>query len=71
VEAPLHAVHNGGVELVRVLLVEDRIAVLQAIAAMFEREPDFTVVGQARSLAEARELLHDVDVAVLFARRWG
>jgi hypothetical protein len=42
VEAPLHAVHNGGVELVRVLLVEDHIAVLQAIAAMFEREPDFT-----------------------------
>jgi DNA-binding NarL/FixJ family response regulator len=32
---------------------------------MFEREPDFTVVGQARSLAEARGLLHEVDVAVL------
>lgn len=41
------------------------MAVRQAIAAMFEREPDFTVVGQAPSLAEAREMLHDVDVAVL------
>ncbi|MEA2395121.1 MAG: hypothetical protein QOJ82_3012 [Solirubrobacteraceae bacterium] len=50
---------------VRILLVEDHAAVREAIAAMFEREADFTVVGQAASLAEARELLHDVDVAVL------
>jgi DNA-binding NarL/FixJ family response regulator len=32
---------------------------------MFEREPGFTVVGQAGSLAEAREMLEGVDVAVL------
>jgi PAS domain S-box-containing protein len=50
---------------VRVLLVEDHTAVREAIAAMFEREPGFEVVGQAASLAQARELLEDVDVAVL------
>jgi DNA-binding NarL/FixJ family response regulator len=52
-------------EQVRVLLVEDHTAVREAIAGMFERESDFTVVGQAESLAEARGLLHSVDVAVL------
>jgi DNA-binding NarL/FixJ family response regulator len=32
---------------------------------MFEREPDFAVVGQAATMAEARKLLSDVDVAVV------
>jgi PAS domain S-box-containing protein len=50
---------------VRVLLVEDHTAVREAIAAMFEREPGFQVVGQAASLAEARGLLEEVDVAVV------
>jgi PAS domain S-box-containing protein len=50
---------------VRVLLVEDHTAVRQAIAAMFEREPDFDVVGQAGSLAEARGMLQEIDVAVV------
>jgi PAS domain S-box-containing protein len=50
---------------VRVLLVEDHTAVREAIAALFEREGDFEVVGQASTLAEAREMLHDVDVAVI------
>ena len=58
---------NGGLaaELVRILLVEDHSAVREAIAAMFEREPDFEVVSQAASLAEARGMLEDVDVAVV------
>ena len=51
--------------LVRVLLVEDHAAVRQALAAMFAREPDFAVVGQAATLAEARSLLSGVDVAVV------
>jgi PAS domain S-box-containing protein len=50
---------------VRVLLIDDHAAVRQAIAAMFEREPDFDVVGQAATMAEARKLLSDVDVAVV------
>jgi DNA-binding NarL/FixJ family response regulator len=50
---------------VRVLLVEDHAAVRQAIAAMFAREPDFAVVAQAATMAEARALLSDVDVAVV------
>jgi PAS domain S-box-containing protein len=64
-EVPLRSDHERAAEQVRVLLVEDHTAVREAIAGMFEREPDLTVVGQAASLAEARELLHDVDVAVL------
>jgi PAS domain S-box-containing protein len=50
---------------VRLLLVEDHASVRQSITAMFEREPGFTVVGQAGSLAEARGMLEDVDVAVV------
>jgi signal transduction histidine kinase/ActR/RegA family two-component response regulator len=49
----------------RILLVEDHAVVRQAIAAMFEHEPDLDVVAQAGSLAQARGMLHDVDVAVL------
>jgi two-component system nitrate/nitrite response regulator NarL len=52
-------------ETLRVLLVDDHAAVRQAIAAALEREAGFTVVGQAGSLAEARELLEGVDVAVI------
>jgi DNA-binding NarL/FixJ family response regulator len=62
-EAPLGSAREG-TPAVRVLLVEDHAAVRQAIAAMFEREPGFTVTGQARTMAEARELLLDVDVDV-------
>jgi PAS domain S-box-containing protein len=54
-----------GERIARVLLVEDHTAVREAIAELFAGEPDFEVVGQASTLAEARELLHDVDVAVI------
>jgi CheY-like chemotaxis protein len=50
---------------VRVLLMEDHTAVREAIAAMFEREQGFQVAGQAATLAEARGLLEEVDVAVV------
>ncbi|WP_084286189.1 PAS domain S-box protein [Solirubrobacter soli] len=63
-EVPLRPAQRAAEE-VRVLLVEDHTAVREAIAGMFEREPDLTVVGQGQSLAEARELLYGVDVAVL------
>src|SRR4051812_5003104 len=64
-EVPLRPAHERAGEQVRVLLVEDHTAVREAIAGMFERESDLTVVGRAESLAEARELLHGVDVALL------
>ena len=51
---------------VRVVLIEDHTAVREAIAAMFVREPDFRVVGQAATMAEAGAILHaGVDVAVI------
>jgi len=64
-DVPLGAGRQGEQCEVRVLLVEDHTAVRQAMAAMFEREPAFNVVGQAASLAQARRMLQDVDVAVV------
>src|SRR5215207_2588333 len=53
----------------RILLVEDHASFRQALAFMFEREPEFVVAGQAGSLAEARAFLRKaadgVDVAVV------
>lgn len=51
--------------LTRVLLVEDHATVREALAAAFERHGDIEVVGQASSLADAREQLDGVDVAVI------
>jgi DNA-binding NarL/FixJ family response regulator len=50
---------------VRVLLVEDHAPIREAIASEFEPHPDFQIVGQAASLAEARELLANADVVIL------
>jgi DNA-binding NarL/FixJ family response regulator len=52
-------------EAVRVLLVEDQEAFRAAIASELEREPEFEIVRQAASLTQAREMLEDVDVAIL------
>ena len=52
-------------EEVRILLVEDHASLRQAVASVFDREPGFTVVGQAGSLAEARGMLEKVDVAIV------
>ena len=49
----------------RVLLVDDHVSFRQPLAFMFEREPDLTVVGQAGSLAEAHNMLQDVDIAIV------
>ena len=49
----------------RILLVDDHSAVRQALASVFEREPEFEVVGQAGSLAEARQMLDGIDVAIV------
>lgn len=52
-------------EIARVLLVDDHSSIRQALALVVEQEPDFTVVAQAGSLAEARGLLNGVDIAVV------
>ena len=49
----------------RILLVEDHASFRQALAFMFNREEQFSVVGQAGSLAEAREAASEADVAVV------
>jgi PAS domain S-box-containing protein len=64
-EVPLRRDDDRAQERARVLLVEDHTAVREAIAAAFERDAGFDIVGHAASLAEARGLLKDVDVAVL------
>ena len=53
--------------MIRVLLIDDHASFRQPLAFMLEREPDITVVGQAGTLAEARGLLHgvDIDIAVI------
>lgn len=54
---------------IRVLLVEDHASFRQALAFMLEREPEFEVVEQVGSFAEAQELdrklLDDVEVAIV------
>lgn len=52
-------------ERLRLLLVEDHAAVREAIACALEAEPDVGDVRQAGSLAEARAMTQDVDVAVI------
>jgi PAS domain S-box-containing protein len=67
-EVPLPGPADAPARAVRVLLVENHTAVREAIAAAFDRQPDFQVTGQAASLAEARTMLAGVDVAVLDLR---
>ena len=53
----------------KLLFVEDHASFRQALAFMFEREPEFEVIGQAGSIAEARALpdgtLRAADVAII------
>jgi DNA-binding NarL/FixJ family response regulator len=49
----------------RLLIVEDHAAVRDMIASEVEGEPDFEIVGQAASLAQAREMLVGVDTVIL------
>jgi DNA-binding NarL/FixJ family response regulator len=63
---PLSGRRDAADETVRLLLAEDHTTVREPIAAQFEREPGFDVIGQVASLAQARTLLNDhIDVAVV------
>ena len=63
--------HLGQTEKLGIMLVEDHSAFRQVLASVLDREPDFEVVAQAGSLAEARETLGArtldgrIDVAVV------
>ena len=51
----------------RILLVEDHASFRQTLAFVFDREPEFEVVAQAGSLAEARKVMDvlKVDLGVI------
>lgn len=49
----------------RILLVDDQVAVREALAGVLEAEEDFVVVAQAGSLATAVEQVAGVDIAVV------
>ena len=51
--------------MIRVLLVDDNTAYAGVFAYALDLQPDFEVVGVAGTLAEAREILEGVDVAIL------
>jgi DNA-binding NarL/FixJ family response regulator len=50
---------------VRVIVVEDSAAVREAVASEFAADARFELVGEAATVAEARELLAKADVAIL------
>lgn len=50
--------------MTNVMLVDDHTSFRQAVAFLIDREADFTVVGQAGSIAEGRALLREVDLDI-------
>jgi RNA polymerase sigma factor (sigma-70 family) len=50
---------------IRVLLVDDHLSFRQPLAFMLMREPDITIIGQAGTVAEARPLLAETDIALI------
>jgi DNA-binding NarL/FixJ family response regulator len=64
VDLPLGSAYDSG-ERLRVLLVDDHASVRQAIANAFRSEDDFEVVAEVGSLKEARQMLEQIDVAII------
>ena len=56
---------SRGQTLIKILLVDDNDMFRQAFVRLLERQPDMQVVALAGSLAEAREKLSEVDVAII------
>ena len=50
---------------IRVVLVDDHLSFRQPLAFMLMREPDIAIIGQAGSVAEARPLLPEADIALI------
>jgi DNA-binding NarL/FixJ family response regulator len=57
---PQHGAESDG--KVRLLLVDDHLAFRELLALRLAEEPDFTVVAEASSLAEVRQILSGVEV---------
>jgi DNA-binding NarL/FixJ family response regulator len=53
------------IDAIGVLIVEDHAIFREAVVSEFDSEPDFEIVGQAASLAEARQMLGSADVVIL------
>ena len=51
--------------MLRILVVDAHAAFRQALACVLDQEPDFTVVAQAAGLADARDALQDIDLAIV------
>ena len=51
--------------MIRVLIVDDDVSLRQLLAFMLEREPEFQLVAEAGTLAEARRVLQDADIAIV------
>jgi two-component system response regulator DevR len=51
--------------MIHILLVDDNTEYRQILSRLLERQPDIEVVGSAGSLAEARQLLRGVDLALI------
>ena len=51
--------------MIRVLLVDDNTQYARVFAFALDLQPDIEVVGIAGTLAEARQMLEGVDVAIL------
>jgi DNA-binding NarL/FixJ family response regulator len=54
--------------MIRVLLVDDDALYRRVLILLLEVQPDIRVVAQAASLAQARQMLGGVDVAILDRR---
>jgi DNA-binding NarL/FixJ family response regulator len=52
----------------RILLIEDHLALGEALAVILELEPNVTVVGHVGTIAEARGMLDEADLAVVDLR---
>ncbi len=52
-------------QTIQVVLVDDHLAFRQPLAFMLMREPDITIIGQAATVAEARPLLSQADIALI------
>jgi DNA-binding NarL/FixJ family response regulator len=52
----------------RLLLVDDHVAIREALASVFERQPDFDVVAQASTCAGAIAAMDGIDLAIVDLR---